>query len=160
MKACSLVSGLHLMVPLHGLRVGWWNSSLVTGSSTWPSVSSTTTRSTIPSSILWLMNRRSEWCCSSISWRLSLSLGNSSLFTVWTLHNYVCNSVGLSVLRDAFVILFGIFGYNVPCVQETRKEAKYTETYVDERIGRADTRFDPDYLKFRNWSIWDSISML
>lgn len=50
------------------------------------------------------------------------------------------------MLGQRFVLVggFGVFGNDVPGVQETRDKAENTKKNVDERIGAADATFDPD----------------
>ena len=44
-----------------------------------------------------------------------------------------------------FVFGIGVFGDDVPCVEEAGEVAEGAEGEVDEGVGGADADFDPDY---------------
>lgn len=58
----------------------------------------------------------------------------------------VCDSVAASFVVDRLivVVVLGVAGYNVPGVKETWQISEATESDVYERVGGADTAFDPD----------------
>lgn len=48
------------------------------------------------------------------------------------------------IVRDSFVVILGVLGYDVPCVEEAREVAEDAEEDVDERVGGAEAGFDPN----------------
>ena len=57
----------------------------------------------------------------------------------------VCHAAALGFLVELLVRRVGVFGDDVPGVDETREEAQTAESDVDERVGRAEAAFDPYY---------------
>ena len=47
------------------------------------------------------------------------------------------------------VVVFGVFGYDVPGVEEAGDEAEAAEGDVDQAVGGADAGFDPDCARRR-----------
>jgi len=50
------------------------------------------------------------------------------------------------VVRDGFVVILGVLGYDVPCVEEAWEVAEDAEEDIDERVGGAEAGFDPNYI--------------
>lgn len=55
----------------------------------------------------------------------------------------VCHAAAIGFLVDLLVCWVGIFGDDVPGVDETGEEAQAAESDVDEGVGRAETALDP-----------------
>jgi len=55
----------------------------------------------------------------------------------------VCHTAALGFLVDLLVRRVGVFGNDVPGVNETGEEAQAAESDVDERVGRAEAALDP-----------------
>jgi hypothetical protein len=89
------------------------------------------------------------WCSGTIALGAVVLLGSLAIAAtvVSGLNNVDHVVAALGVLRKGVVGLGGIgeLGDNVPGVQEARDEAETAEEEINERVGRAETRLDPDW---------------
>lgn len=90
---------------------------------------------------------------------VSRTSGAAHRRTMALLDIVVCHTPALRFLVDLLVRRVGVFGDDVPGVDETGEEAQTAEGDVDERVGRAEAALDP-YCKllaihsFKSMSSW------
>jgi len=76
----------------------------------------------------------------------AVALGLGLLRGAGRLHVDVGDAGRLGVLRqDAVDLRVGVFGDDVPAVEEARQEAEHAEEDVDEGVGGAEAGFYPDW---------------
>jgi len=101
----------------------------------------------VPRSVLILMNGRGHRSRRSIGTLLTRSrilCRNSCLSAVGRSDDYIGDSALLGILGKRVVVIFGEFGDDVPCVEESRDETQHAKADVDERVGGAYAALDPD----------------
>jgi hypothetical protein len=76
--------------------------------------------------------------------RTERALGHPLLSSICRLYNYVGYTTRLGVLGEGVIIVFWVFGDNVPCVEKTWDESEHAKADINKRVGRADSTFDPD----------------
>jgi len=119
-KFSRLISGLHLVVPLHSLSISWrWSRSTCRAARLrWSCI-------IIPSAILILMNWRSHWCSRTISTcsRADAVFRDPLLTSIRRLYDYVGYTTRFRILWDGIVVALWVFSDDVPGVEETGDEA-------------------------------------
>lgn len=150
-----LLLSLYLMITLHRIRITRWRTRLITScvdtrSSHW----SSSLAALSPRCTRWLVLRHRRSRHRRIGAVLSLvarSSGRRLVRNVVVCYSRTSN-IGFVVGNVLiFVVIFGVFGDYVPCVEEAGKVTEHTEEEVDERVGAAEAGFDPDYARRCQW---------